>query len=265
MVTTTIILIVTRTIILSQMEESLLKAISEKDKVFLKTYDSNKYEKPSVTVDMLIFTVDLEGKLELLLIRRKHPPYQDCWAIPGGFVNMNESLEESAARELREETGIDNVHMEQLYTFGDVDRDPRTRVISVAYMALIPKSQLNIVAGDDAADAKWFQVSLSDDNLSFNQPIDLAFDHEYVIKLAIDRLRGKLAYTNIAFNLLRDKYRFTVYELQKINEAILGKELDTPNFRRSFVANYLKKNLVTKLPERSDEFSKRPSQYYSIL
>ena len=178
-----------------------MSQITEKDKEFLKSYDASKYERPSVTTDILIFTVDIKGELELLLIKRKRPPFQDCWAIPGGFVNMDESLEEGAKRELKEETNVEGVHMEQLYTFGNVGRDPRTRVISVAYMALVPKNMITIQAGDDAADAKWYKVTLEDGKPKFNEDINLAFDHEEIITVALDRLRGKLNYTTIAFNL----------------------------------------------------------------
>ena len=135
---------------------------------FLKTYDSSKYEKPSVTVDVLIFTIFNEKsdnyrklddkKLSLLLIKRAGHPYKDKWAIPGGFVNMDESLEEGAKRELKEETSVENVYLEQLYTYGDVNRDPRMRVISSAYMALVNSDKINVEAGDDASDARWFNI-----------------------------------------------------------------------------------------------------------
>lgn len=239
------------------------KTLSKNDETFLKSYDVSKYERPSVTVDMLIFTVDIKGGLELLLIRRKNPPYKDCWAIPGGFVEMTESLDEAAARELKEETNIDGLHLEQLYTFGAVDRDPRTRVISVAYFSLVPKEKLKVKAGDDAADAAWYKISMDKDELKFDKDIELAFDHEDVIKLCIERIRGKLSYTDIAFNLLRDKQRFTIYELQKINEAILGRELNAANFRRSFIMNYINKGLAIETGEECREFSSRASKYYN--
>lgn len=239
------------------------KKISKKDKEFLKSYDASKYERPSVTVDMLIFTVDIKKGLELLLIKRKNPPFKDAWAIPGGFVEMKESLDEAAARELKEETGIKKLHMEQLYTFGEVDRDPRTRVISVAYLALVPKDKLKVKAGDDAADAKWYGVALSEGRLTFDQDIELAFDHENIIMLAIERLRGKLSYTDIATNLVGDKERFTIYELQKINEAILGRDLNAANFRRSFIMNYLNKDLAEETGEECREHS-RASKYYRL-
>ena len=135
---------------------------------FLKSYDSSKFEKPSVTVDVLIFTILNEKsnnyrkldekKLSVLLIKRGGHPFKGKWAIPGGFVNMDESLEEGAKRELKEETSVENVYLEQLYTYGDVNRDPRTRVISSVYMALVNSDKINVQAGDDASDARWFSV-----------------------------------------------------------------------------------------------------------
>lgn len=140
------------------MERKNEDGLNEKD--FLSQYRPGDYERPSVTVDMLIFAVEPETEgAQLLLIRRRNHPCINCWAIPGGFVNMDESLEEAAARELYEETGLRDVCMEQLYTWGNVKRDPRTRVISVSYMAVVSKEELDIEAGDDAAQACWFQVS----------------------------------------------------------------------------------------------------------
>lgn len=143
------------------------------EKEFLKNYDAKKYEKPSATVDMLVFTVGEkersyrelpEKSLELLLIKRKGYPFKDMWAIPGGFANIDEDLYDSAKRELQEETNLSDIYMEQLYTWGDVGRDPRTRVISTSYMALVPKEKLNFKAGDDAAEAKMFSVKLTETN-----------------------------------------------------------------------------------------------------
>lgn len=139
------------------MERKNEEGLTEKE--FLAQYRPGDYERPSVTVDMLIFSVDQEeAEAELLLIRRKNHPCIGQWAIPGGFVNPDESLEAAAARELKEETGLEDISMEQLYTWGNVKRDPRTRVISVSYMAAVLKNQLNPEAGDDAAEACWFQV-----------------------------------------------------------------------------------------------------------
>ncbi|HOE56545.1 MAG TPA: NUDIX domain-containing protein [Bacillota bacterium] len=139
------------------------------EKEFLSLYNAEQYERPSVTVDMLVFTVMNEIKesyrklpekaLKILLVKRGNHPFMGYWALPGGFVDMNESLEEAALRELKEETSIDNIYMEQLYTWGDVGRDPRTRVIGCSYMSLVDSSKLCVQAGDDADDAKWFKIN----------------------------------------------------------------------------------------------------------
>ena len=139
------------------MERKNEEGLTEKE--FLLQYRPGDYERPSVTVDMLIFAYDQEeSKTDILLIKRKNHPCIGQWAIPGGFVNMDESLEEAAARELFEETGLKGIYMEQLYTWGSVKRDPRTRVISVSYLAAVPKEELNVEAGDDAGKACWFEV-----------------------------------------------------------------------------------------------------------
>lgn len=250
--------------------------LSNKDNEFLKTYDASKYERPSVTVDMLIFTVDLKGNLELLLIKRKHSPYEGAWALPGGFLDVGKdvSIEAAAARELKEETNLEGIHMEQLYTFGDMGRDPRTRVISVAYIAMLPAG-ICATAGDDAAEAKWYGVYLDEDGaLSFDKKtetpdmqrekadIKLAFDHEKIIRMAIERMRGKISYVPIALEFLRNKNRFSIYELQKVYEAVLGRGMDIPNFRRSFKSSFINTGLVEETDEICREFSRRPSKYY---
>jgi 8-oxo-dGTP diphosphatase len=173
-----------------------------------------------VTVDIVIFTLR-EGSLEVLLVKRGVPPFEGQYAIPGGFIRGDESLEEAALRELYEETGVRNVFLEQLYTFGDPKRDPRDRVITVAYYALIASDKLSLVAGADAAEAQWFPVS--------SVP-PLAFDHKSILDYALERLRNKLEYTTVGFQLLAEK--FTLGELQAVYEAILGRPLDKRNFRR---------------------------------
>jgi 8-oxo-dGTP diphosphatase len=178
-----------------------------------------------VTVDVALFAYRNDD-LQVLLIRRKKWPYQGYWAIPGGFIQMGESLEQSALRELREETGVDDVYLEQLYTFGDPARDPRTRVISVAYFALLGADQARQVqAGDDAAEARWCSVA--------DLP-PLAFDHDRILRYAHQRLRWKLEYTALGFLLLPDT--FTLGELQAVYEAVLRERLDKRNFRRKILA-----------------------------
>lgn len=173
-----------------------------------------------MTVDIVIFTLR-EGSLQVLLVKRGVPPFEGQYAIPGGFTRGDEALEEAALRELHEETGVRNVFLEQLYTFGDPKRDPRGRVITVAYYALIASDKLSLVAGADAAEAQWFPAS--------SVP-PLAFDHKSILDYALERLRNKLEYTTVGFQLLAEK--FTLGELQAVYEAILGRPLDKRNFRR---------------------------------
>ena len=171
-----------------------------------------------VAVDIVIFTIQ-ESVLKVLLVKRRIPPFKDQLAIPGGFVLPEEGVDEAALRELREETGVTDVYLEQLYSFGDPKRDPRGRIISIAYFALI-SSEHQLKAGTDAAEAGWWPV---------DQVPPLAFDHPRILAYAVERLRNKLEYTTVGFQLLPSK--FTLGELQTIYEAILGKTLDKRNFR----------------------------------
>ena len=182
------------------------------------------YPRPSVTVDVIIFTLS-EGDLQVLLIQRGHPPFEGMWAIPGGFVGIDESLEDAAQRELEEETGVHDVYLEQLYTFGDLGRDPRGRVITVTYFALMPADATQLHAGQDASDARWWSV--------YGLP-PLAFDHADILEYALQRLRYKLEYTAVGFELLPET--FTLSELQSAYEIILGEELDKRNFRRKILS-----------------------------
>jgi 8-oxo-dGTP diphosphatase len=185
------------------------------------TYDAARYDRPSVTVDVVIFTL-IERELHVLLVQRKRWPYEGCWAIPGGFINMDESLEQAARRELEEETGVRDLYIEQLFTFGDVGRDPRTRVISVAYIALVRYDAQHLRVSDESHAVCWFPVSAL--------TRDLAFDHEQILAYAISRLRSKLEYTTLAFQLLPEL--FSILELKHIYEQILGEKLDKGNFYR---------------------------------
>jgi len=182
---------------------------------------SYEHPRPALTVDIVIFTLR-ENRLQVLLIRRLNEPYAGSWALPGGFVQIDESLEDAASRELNEETGITEAYLEQLYTYGDPQRDPRGRVVSVAYYALIPAdAHVRAEGGSDAGQARWFSV----DELP-----TLSFDHNEIVAYALRRLRYKLEYTAVGFELLPGE--FTLTEIQHTYEIILGETLDKRNFRR---------------------------------
>jgi len=244
---------------------------SEDERVFLENYDPNKYEKPSVTTDITVFTISEDNELSVLLIKRGGYPYKDKWAIPGGFVKIDESVDESARRELKEETNLDNFAIEQFGTFGEVDRDPRMRVISVAYMAFVPKNALSIKAGDDASDAKLFKIHIDLDGINFvsgNLTIkesDLAFDHADIIRTAIKRLRNRIDYTEDAFKLLKNPKSFTIYELKKIYETVKGQKEDSANFRRTFYRKYLKTNIVEETGEITENSGHRDAKLYRLV
>lgn len=179
-----------------------------------------RYPHPAVTTDVVIFTIR-QDELKVLLIKRALPPYKNEWALPGGFVKLAESLEEGARRELEEETGVSDVYLEQLYTFGDPNRDPRERVITVAYYALIPSDEIEILAGSDAEGVSWFGM---------RELPELAFDHDKILKMAHERLVAKLDYSTIAFKFL--PATFTLSELQHVYEVILRESIDKRNFRK---------------------------------
>jgi 8-oxo-dGTP diphosphatase len=200
-----------------------------------------------VTVDIVIFTIQ-SGALRVLLVKRAAAPFQGQFAIPGGFVLEDEDLDKAALRELREETGVADVYLEQLYSFGDVGRDPRGRVITVAYFALISADR-PLQAGTDAAEAEWWAM---------DQLPTPAFDHARILNYALERLRNKLEYTTVGFQLLPEK--FTLTELQEVYEAILGKSLDKRNFRRKL--SLLK--ILKPLPEYR-RGGQRPAQLYRFV
>src|ERR1700730_18015217 len=209
-------------------------------------YDASKYDRPSVTVDVVMMSLR-QRDLQVLLVKRRSWPYEGMWAIPGGFVNMDESLETAAKRELREETGVEDVYLEQLYTFGDPKRDPRTRVITVVYFALLDSERLQVKAADDAADVGWFSV--------YELP-PLAFDHEKILQYSLERLRGKLNYTTIAFNLLPEQ--FTLRELQRVYEIIFHRRLDKRNFRKKILSTGILEDTGAKKMEGTH----RPARLY---
>jgi ADP-ribose pyrophosphatase YjhB (NUDIX family) len=264
---------------------------------FLEQYDPDKYPRPSVAADIVIFTAAdvrennyrklAKKELRVLLIRRGEHPFMGQWALPGGFVRPSETVGEAADRELADETGISGGYLEQLYTFSNPGRDPRTWVISCAHMALIDSEELNLKAGSDADDARWFRVklenraehvclSLSNEKtrlISVLKPISnntfehtenqnnknnknngLAFDHAEIIAYALQRLRAKLEYTDLAFCLVPEK--FTLTELQQVYEVILGKALLKAAFRRKIKEN------VIETGEYTQKAGHRPSQIF---
>lgn len=228
---------------------------------FLAQYKPGDYERPSVTVDMLLFGMDENySALKILLINRKNHPSINCWAFPGGFVEITESAYQAACRELAEETGLSDIYMEQLYTFTAPNRDPRMRIIDIAYLALLPTCPVK--AGDDAKDAAWFSVAIKNDRLlldneekgihmeyeltmkafkngvidvvNYDTPVPvtkerLAFDHAQILVEGILRLRNKVEYTDLAFNLMPEE--FTLTDLMKVYELILDKGIYRKNFR----------------------------------
>lgn len=235
---------------------------------FLKDYDPSKYEKLSMTTDVLIMSVSNEDtgnyrklsekKFSILLVKRKNHPFKDKWCLPGGFIKMDESLDDAARRVLKNETNLKDIYIEQLYTFSDVKRDPRMRVVMASYMALVDKNRLSDKLSENAS---WFNVEVKQDDKSFYVTLDntseqiefivsktlrnlttdryefkvvkndkLAFDNPLVIVSGIERLKNKIGYTDIVFNMMPEY--FTLGELQQVYEVILGKKLLDPAFRR---------------------------------
>lgn len=201
-----------------------------------------------VTVDCVVFGFD-DSDLKLLLIQRGIEPFKNSWALPGGFVLQKESVDEAARRELLEETGVENVFLEQLYTFGTVERDPRSRIVSVAYYALVRKELFAISARTDAKDARWF---------SLNEVPKLAFDHAEIVETAIKRLRGKIRYQPIGFELLPQK--FTLSQLQHLYEVILDEQIDKRNFRKKILGM----DILKALDEYESGKANRPAQLFSF-
>ncbi len=204
-----------------------------------------------VAVDAIVFGYSKIDGVSVLLIKRKYPPFKDCWAIPGGFVLENESLEEAVQRELLEETGVKVSYLEQLYSFGEPERDPRQRIISIAYFALV-KSTLfqQLKASTDAEEAQWFSI---------NKLPPLAFDHKKILQTAIERVRAKIRYQPIGFELLDKKFPFA--DLEKLYAALLDRSIDRRNFT--------KKILSLELLEDTGELAAlsgagRPSKIYQF-
>lgn len=199
-----------------------------------------------VTVDLVVFALR-DASLHVLLVRRAIQPFEGQWALPGGFVREGESLEAAALRELKEETGVCDVYLEQLYSFGDPDRDPRGRVITIAYYALLTGDAVPLAAGTDAREAAWMPA---------RQRPPLAFDHDRILDYALERLAAKLEYTTVGFQLL--PAAFTLGQLQHVYETILGRTLDKRNFRRKMALL----DILTPLDEWVRDGRSRPARLY---
>lgn len=262
-------------------------ARGQTEEEFLRAYNPRKYQNPAVTVDMLVMGIDEDYEnLKILLVRRKDHPYIGCWALPGGFINPDETAYRAAQRELQEETGLRDIYLRQIYAFTRPERDPRMRVISIAYLALIPV--IPAAAGDDAAAAEWFSVDFREDRLRvFNDEAGvsmewslskkvfhngvvkytnyvperttedtLAFDHVEVLLEGLLALRQDVAQTDLAFNLVPAE--FTLPDLQRVYELILGKEIYKTNFRDKIAAK------VAETGEKGKSFSgHKLSQLYT--
>lgn len=266
--------------------------IYNSEEEFLKDYDTNQYKKMSITTDILILSVSSEHtgnyrklttkKFNVLLVKRNNYPFKDKWCLPGGFVSYDEDLEDAARRVLKTETNLSNIYIEQLFTFGNPNRDPRMRIVSTSYMSLIDKNKLDTNISNNA---KWFNIDYeetedkikvcltSDDEMIdftiikvlrdnstdrydylIEENTKLAFDHPKVIVSGISRLKNKIEYTDIVFNMM-PRY-FTLGELQQVYEIILGKKLLAPAFRRII------SNKVKKTEKMKTGGGHRPSQLF---
>jgi len=241
---------------------------SDDEKAFLAGYDAARYPRPSLAVDLVLLTVR-DGRLWTLLGRRGEHPGRGRWALPGGFVGFDESLDDAAARVLTTRIGLRDVFIEQLYTFGAPDRDPRTRVISVAYYALVEPAGLEhtaVARSDDGPrlvplavpwpDEVGGPVDALDDT---GAPLPLAFDHAEIIGVAVKRIRGKLDYAPIGFELLPEA--FSLRDLRIVHEAILGRPLNKDSFRRRI----LDRGLVITTGERAADVGYRPPELYRFV
>jgi 8-oxo-dGTP diphosphatase len=205
-----------------------------------------EYPRAALTVDCVVFGFD-EEELKVLLIQRGLEPFKGRWALPGGFVRVEETLEQAARRELEEEAGLKNVFLEQLYTFGEVGRDPRERVVSVAYYSLVKLSDHRAKAATDAAEAEWFPIS---------RVPKLAFDHQNILETALERLKGKVRYEPIGFELLPPN--FTLSQLQHLYETIFATSLDKRNFRKKVLSF----GLLAPIKEKQLTGRHRPAQLF---
>lgn len=220
----------------------------DSEKEFLNSYNKNEYEKPSVAVDLLVFTVK-DDRLKIVLVRRNEHPFKDMLSLPGVFVGINETLDEAAARGAREEAGLADIYFEQLYTWGDIDRDPRMRIISVSYLSLTPSEKLTLSAGSRTSSAELYDV---EELIASDE--ELAFDHRKIIEYGRERIRNKTEYSRIAFEFLPKE--FTLPQLQRVYEILLGKPLYKANFRRRVAP------LIEETERMTSGDAHRPSRIY---
>ena len=229
-------------------------------------YDPSQFERPSVTVDVVLLAL-FRGHLHTLLIRRSDHPFQRLWALPGGFIHMDESLGEAAARVLGAKTGLHDVYLEQLGTFGEVKRDPRTRVLSVAYYALVDRARFEgvMVPAEDSVVARMIISSKSEAGgpVFLESPqkkrLHLAFDHQDIIGTALKRVRGRIDYTPVGFELLPTA--FTLLDLQNVHETVLGRKLNKDSFRRRMLSN----GQIEATGEIQQDVDHRPAALYRFI
>ncbi len=202
-----------------------------------------------VTVDAVVFGYESTPRISILLVRRKYDPFKGKWAIPGGFVENEEPLEDAVYRELKEETGVEIGYLEQLYTFGQPERDPRDRIISVAYFGLVKPNAYTIAADSDAQEVAWFDIN--------NLP-NLAFDHTNILDMAIKRLRAKITYEPIGFELLDEKFPFS--DLENLYTTLLGREIDRRNFRKKILGF----GMLDELQEKASKGAGRPANLFQF-
>lgn len=208
----------------------------------------NGLGKRTVAVDVVLFTIQ-DGTLKALLVKRENAPYRGAWALPGGLVDQDESVDAAALRELQDETNIDNIYLEQLYTFGDANRDPRGCVITIAYYALVNWQRFELKSRFRVTDANWFPL---------RRLPDLAFDHRRIIDYALERLRSKINYTTVGFQLMSKQ--FTLTELQRSYEVIVAKRLDKRNFRRKM----LQLGIMKETKQFKSNGRQRPARLYTF-
>lgn len=230
---------------------------NHEEQTFLKEYNLNDFDRPSVAVDVVLLTVR-DRQLETLLVQRTEHPAKGQWSLPGGFVGIQEPLSDAAQRILKQKARLKPPYLEQLFTFGHPKRDPRMRIISVAYYALVPAEQLQTVEGESV---RLGQIASNNERLEVrinNTPVLLAFDHLEMIQMTVNRLRGKLDYAPIGYALLPAK--FTLRELQDVHETILGRSLNKDAFRRRM----LETGELEATGERETGTGFRPAEYYKV-